>query len=94
MISARQLPERPIREAIRDLRTSTIELRDSLAGLERDWLVGRLLASRGICEVDYPIGAGNRRLTVEYDAGELNGAALIDLLDCLGLRVRTVPPVR
>jgi hypothetical protein len=83
--------DRPVSEAIRDLRKSTIELRDNLAGLERDWLVGRLLASRGVCDVEYPVGAGERRLSVEYDADELGGGALMDLFDRLGLRVRSVP---
>jgi hypothetical protein len=92
MICAQHAYQRSYREAIRDLRTSTIELRESLAGLERDWLVGRLLASRGIRDVDYPIAAGGCRLTVEYDAAELNSAGLMHLLDCFGLRGRSVPP--
>ena len=92
MICANHSYERPFREAIRDLRTSTIELRESLPGRERSWLVGRLRASRGIRDVDYSTGARGGRLTVQYDAAELNSAGLIDLLDCFGLRARSIPP--
>ena len=90
MISPSCRRDRRVCDAIRDLRTSTIELRDNLAGLERDWLVGQLLASRGVCEVDYPAGTAVHRLTVRYDADELNGAELVDLLHVFGFRARSV----
>ena len=80
------MDDRPFSEATRDLRTSTIELREQLVGLERDWLVGELLESRGVRAVKYPAGAAGDRLTVVYDAAELNDADLVDLLRRFGLR--------
>jgi hypothetical protein len=56
--------------------------------LERDWLVGKLLASRGVRAVEYPPDAPGDRLIVIYDAAELNGAGLVDLLNRFGLRGR------
>ena len=88
MTCANHSYESPVTEAIRDLRTFRFELQGSVAGLEHDWLIGRLLASRGVCGVDYP-GAGlGYRMTVEYDADELNATALMDLLDRFGFRAR------
>jgi hypothetical protein len=40
--------------------------------------------------VEYPAGAAGDRLTVVYDAAELNGADLLDLLHRFGIRGRRV----
>jgi hypothetical protein len=72
-----------------NLKTSEIQLRDRLNGLERSWLTGRLLEKRGVCDVEYRDG-DRRRLVVAYDADELSGAEVVDLLDDWGLPARTV----
>jgi hypothetical protein len=81
--------DRAICGSLCNLRTSEIQLRDSLNGLERTWLNDRLRAKRGVCDVQYRDG-DRRRLVVAYDADELSGAEVVDLLDDWGLPARPV----
>jgi hypothetical protein len=80
-----------ISELLRDLRISTIELSERLEGLERDWLVGRLRATRGVRDIEYS-GDDGRRLVVEHDAAELSRVELVDMLFRCGLPARALHP--
>jgi hypothetical protein len=75
-------------DSVRNLRTSEIELRQPLPALECEWLVGRLLAKRGVA--DAVCGRRPRRLLVEYDADELRSHDLVDYLSACGIRVAAV----
>ena len=79
-----------VSELLRDLRISTIELSERLEGLERDWLVGRLRATRGVRDIEYR-GDG-RRLVVEHDAAELSRVELVDVFFRCGLPARALHP--
>ena len=78
-------------ELLRDLRISTIELSERLEGLERDWLVGRLRATRGVRDIVYR-GDDGRRLVVEHDAAQLSRVELVDVFFRCGLSARALPP--
>ncbi len=81
-----------VSEFLRDLRISTIELREQLYdGLERDWLVGRLRATRGVHDIEYR-GNDGRGLVVEHDAAELGPHELLDILVRCGLPARALHP--
>ncbi len=80
-----------VSEFLRDLRISTIELRERLDGLERDWLVGRLRATRGVHDIEYR-GNDGRGLVVEHDAAELSRVELLDILVRCGLPARALHP--
>jgi hypothetical protein len=75
-------------DAARNLRTSAIELRQSLPALERDWLLGRLRAHPDISAAASADDA--RQLTIEYDADRLVSADLVDWLNRCGVRVAAV----
>jgi hypothetical protein len=76
--------ERPVYEGMRNFRTSEIRLRECLEGRERDWVIGRLLAKRGVRDVEYR-DDDRRGLVVEYDADQLSGAELVNFLYICGL---------
>jgi hypothetical protein len=86
-------PTRDLSEDLCDLRISTIELSERLEGLERDWLVGRLRATRGVRDIEYR-GDDGRRLVVEHDAAELSRVELVDVFFRCGLPARALPPHR
>src|SRR5262245_43049098 len=65
MVNGADARLRDVSEHLRDLRFSTIELRERLEGLERDWLVGRLRATRGVRDIEYG-GDDGRRLVIEH----------------------------
>lgn len=70
--------------------TFEIELQERVEGLERDWLIGRLLAQRGVRGAAYS-ERESRRLFVQYDAGVVNGAEIMTHLYVCGLWCRRVP---
>ena len=79
-----------MRGDIRNLKTSDIELKQSLPRLECEWLVGQLRSRSGIaaarCEGDAC------RLTIEYDADELVTGDVLDFLTQCGVRAASVHP--
>jgi len=75
-------------ESLRNLKTSEIELRQQLPVLEGEWLVGCLLAKRGVANAKW--GGNKRRLLVEYDADLFGGAELIAFLHSCGVPVAAV----
>lgn len=74
---------------VRNLKTSDLELTQRLPALEREWLVGQLRSRPGIAAARC---AGDRRLTVEYDADELVTGDVLDFLSQCGVRVAAVRP--
>jgi hypothetical protein len=80
-----------MRTPLPNLRTSQLELRGQLSGLEREWVVSRLLAKRGVeqasCADDHPC-----RFVVEYDADQITNLELVNLLYVCGLPAHVVPP--
>lgn len=70
-----------------NLRTANLEVRERLNGLEKSWVIGRLVEQKGIngalWRPDQPL-----RLNVEYDADVVNGVELLDLLQMYGLHAR------
>jgi len=91
MIIGAEARTQDVSEHLRDLRFSTIELRERLDGLERDWLVGRLRATRGVRDIEYR-GDDGRRLVVEHDAAELSRFELVDVFYRCGLPARALNP--
>jgi hypothetical protein len=79
-----------VSELLRDFRYSTIELRERLDGLERDWLDCRLRATRGVRDIEYR-GDG-RRLVIEHDVAELSRVELVDVFFRCGLPARALHP--
>jgi len=78
-----------LRHALRDLRTAAIELRENLATLERDWVLGCLAAQRGV-EVARWLDEDSRSLVIEHDADVLTGIELVNFLYTCGLPTRSV----
>jgi hypothetical protein len=74
-------------ESVRNLKTSEVELRQPLPVLECEWLVGRLLAKQGVATAEW---AGNRRLSIEYDADLCSRAELIAFLQSCGVSATAV----
>jgi hypothetical protein len=70
-------------ENLRNLKTSEIELRQQLPVLECEWLVGRLLAKRGVATARWV--ANTRRLSVQYDADLCGRAELVAFLQSCGV---------
>jgi hypothetical protein len=91
MTTGADVRARDVSELLRDLRFSTIELRERLDGFERDWLVGRLKATRGVRDIEYR-GDDGRRLVVEHDAAELSRVELVDVFYRCGLPARALHP--
>jgi len=77
-----------MRNSLRNLKTSEIELRQALPVLECEWLVGRLLAKQGIATAKWV--DNTHRLLVEYDADVCAGAEVIALLQSCGVPVAAV----
>jgi hypothetical protein len=75
---------------IRNLKTTELEIRERLNGLERDWLIGRLVSKTGVRTATYS-HADPHRLTIEYDADLFNMVELLDFLYLCGLRGRPSP---
>jgi hypothetical protein len=76
-------------ENLRNLETSEIELRQPLPVLEGEWLVGRLLAKRGVAAAEWV--ANTRRLSVQYDADLCGRAELVAFLQSCGVSAAAVP---
>ena len=76
-------------ENLRNLKTSEIELRQQLPVLEWQWLVGRLLAKRGVATAEWV--ANTRRLLVQYDASLCGRAELVAFLQSCGVSAAAVP---
>ena len=89
MMTGLTAQDRAICGLLCNLKTSEIQLRDSLNGLERTWLIARLRAKRGVYAVEYRAG-DRRRIVVAYDGDELSGPEVVDLLDDWGLPARAV----
>jgi hypothetical protein len=70
-------------ENLRNLKTSEIELRQQLPVLECEWLIGRLLAKRGVATAEWV--ANTRRLLVRHDADLCGRAELVALLQSCGV---------
>ena len=70
-------------ENLRNLKTSEIELRQQLPVLECEWLIGRLLANRGVAAAEWV--ANTRRLLVQYDADLCGKAELVAFLQSCGV---------
>jgi hypothetical protein len=75
---------RSARVDLRDLRTAEIELRGTLGALEREWVIGRLAAQRGIENARW-VGDDSRSLVIEYDTDFMSGAELVNFLYVCGL---------
>jgi hypothetical protein len=76
-------------DCIRDLKTCELQLNEGLNGLERDWLIGCLVARRGVSEACYR-GEG-ARLIIEYDADLTNRTRLLDFLYVCGVSAEPAP---
>lgn len=73
--------------SIRNLKDAQIALRDRLNGLEREWLIGRLVSKRGIERAVYD-RVDPSRLSVQYDADLLTTDDVLDFFAVWGLRAR------
>jgi hypothetical protein len=71
-------------ESLRNLQTSEIELKKRLPPPESEWLVGCLLAKRGVANA---IWRGCDRLLIEYDADLFGSAELLAFLRYCGVPV-------
>ena len=69
-----------------NLRTANLEVRERLNGLEKSWVIGRLVEQKGISGALWR--PEQPRLSVEYDADVVKGAELLDLLQMYGLHAR------
>jgi hypothetical protein len=76
-------------ENLRNLETSEIELRQPLPVLECEWLIGRLLATRGVATAEWV--ANTRRLLVQYDSALCGRAELVAFLQSCGVSAAAVP---
>jgi len=75
-------------DEIRNLRRVDLEVREVLNAPERNWVIGWLVARRG---VNGALWRGAQpRVSIEYDADVVSGAALFDMLESLGLHARPV----
>ncbi len=70
-------------ENLRNLKTSEIELRQQLPVLECEWLIGRLLAKRGVATAEWV--ANTHRLLVQHDANLCGKAELVAFLQSCGV---------
>jgi hypothetical protein len=77
------------RSSLGDVRTTAIELREHLGALERDWVLGRLVAQRGV-EVARWLDEDGCSLVIDHDADVLTGAELVNFLYTCGLPTRSV----
>jgi hypothetical protein len=77
-----------MRETLRNLKTTEHVLPQPLTMHEGDWLVGRLLAQRGVADAKWVTNA--RKLLVVYDADLFGAAELADYLDTCGISVAGV----
>ena len=73
-----------------NLRTAELVVREQLNGLEKSWVIGRLVSRSGVNGALWR-GEGGLRLSVEYDADLVNGPQLLDLLQTCGLHARPAP---
>jgi hypothetical protein len=78
-----------LRNSLRDVRTTAIELRGHLGALERDWVLGCLAAQRGV-EVARWLDEDSCRLVIDHDADVLTGTELVNFLYTCGLPTRSV----
>jgi hypothetical protein len=74
-------------EERQNLRTANVEVRERLNGPERNWVIGRLVAQKGISGALWRPEQPSR-LTVDYDADVVKGAELLDVLRVYGLHAR------
>jgi len=77
-------------DSIRNLKTCQIDLRERLDGLERDWLIGRLVSKRSVLDAVYS-DEDSHRLIIEYDADLVNGTDLLEFLYMCGLHAQPAP---
>jgi hypothetical protein len=68
---------------MRKLRTCEIELSERLNGLERDWLVGRLLEQQGVADAAY-CGQHWTTVSIVYDSNVVTTVDLEGLVDACG----------
>jgi hypothetical protein len=69
-----------------NLRTANLEVRERLNGLEKSWVIGRLVEQKGVSGALWR--PEQPRLSVEYDADVVKRSDLIDLLQIYGLHAR------
>jgi hypothetical protein len=77
-------------DCLRNLKSTGLAVRDDLNGLEREWVIGRLVSQSGVRDALYQADDPHR-LIVEYDADLLSLSDLLDLLCSCGLRVGPAP---
>jgi hypothetical protein len=75
---------------LRTLKTTELAGRDHLNGLEREWVIGRLVSEGGVRDALYQ-DDDPHRLIVEYDADLLSPSDLLDLLYSCDLQVEPAP---
>jgi len=73
----------------RDLRTTSIELRENLGALERGWVLGCLAAQRRV-ELARWLDEDACSLVIDHDADVLTGTELVNFLYTCGLPTRSV----
>ena len=73
-----------------NLRTANLVVRERLNGLEKSWVIGRLVHHSGVTGALWRDEDG-LRLSVEYDADVVNGLELLDLLQSCGLHAKPAP---
>lgn len=77
-------------DCIRDLKTCELQLSEGLRDLEQEWLIGSLVARRGVSEARYRAG-DSHRLIIEYDADLTNRSRLLDYLYVCGVSAEPAP---
>lgn len=69
-----------------NLRMVDLEVRESLNGPERNWVIGQLVARHGVNGALW--GDTRARLRIEYDADVVSGLELLNLVESFGLRAQ------
>lgn len=71
-------------DQLRNIKTSELEVREDLNRLEREWVIGRLVAKAGVHDAlsrpDEP-----HRFVVEYDGDLVSTSDLVEFLQLCGL---------
>jgi len=78
------------RDSRGNMKTAELDVRDHLNGLEREWVIGRLISRGGVRGALYQ-GDDAHRLVVEYDADQVSPSDLLDFLYTCGLQAESVP---
>jgi len=81
--------EKHMWDEAQNLRTADLVVRERLNGLEKSWVLGRLVRHSGVTGALWRGEQG--RLSVEYDADLVNGLELLELLQLCGLHAKRAP---